>query len=359
MPLACLTADAPRPPVVADSSLPTGDATVNLARRAGPAVRPPFPIHGDLVASLLAAHRDERCGHDPRVAHVLGTLAAWSYGDTDTVATMASRLGLEGNACVRLAQTVDAMLVFSTAYLLQSRCGRVVVLCYRGTEPATLGSWLGDADVGAERMTIAGESCAVHSGFRRNMRSTRHGVLEELRRALAGRSLLDPARSVDHPLEALYVTGHSLGGAMAVLFALSLTDDPELRDLVSRLRAVYTFGQPLVACEPLPAATAPVVARLVRYVTARDLVPALPAAAWGRLTHFGEEYRHVEGAWRRSPSPVEQLVNVAAIPRSILAFFATAKRRGRSRYTIAEHAPHHYLAALRPAGLVTELGDRD
>ena len=66
----------------------------------------------------------------------------------------------------------------------------------------------------------------------------------ELERALAGRSLLDPERGVDHPLEALYVTGHSLGGAMATLFALALDAD-ERSALTATLRAIYTFGQPL------------------------------------------------------------------------------------------------------------------
>jgi hypothetical protein len=52
-----------------------------------------------------------------------------------------------------------------------------------------------------------------------------------------------------------------------------------------------------------------------------------------------------------------QLVRTREIPRSLLAFFATEKRRASSRYTIADHGPHHYIAALRPSGRVTEFGD--
>jgi len=47
---------------------------------------------------------------------------------------MAARLGFDRPVCVRITQIVDAMFIFSTAYLVQSRCGRVVILCYRGTE---------------------------------------------------------------------------------------------------------------------------------------------------------------------------------------------------------------------------------
>jgi hypothetical protein len=330
---------------------------MKLKRRLGAAGGAPFPIHADLPARLLAAHA-AATDRDPLVAHVLGTLAAYAYADTDTVAAMAGRLGLEGSGCVGIAQTVDAMLVFSTAYVLQSACGRVAIVCYRGTEAGTFGNWLGDADVGSERMTLGEASLAVHAGFRRNMRATRWGVLEQLRLALEGRSVLAPAHRVGSPLAALYVTGHSLGGAMAVLFALSLVDEQEQRELLERLRAVYTFGQPLVGCEPFPPAAATIAQKVYRHVMARDPIPALPPAPWGRLTHLGREYRWEAGEWRRAETPVAQLANLREVPRSLLAFFARAERRERLAYAMAEHAPHHYLAALRPPECVTELGDR-
>ena len=104
-------------------------------RIVGGACEPPFPVYVHLADNLVAAHDADKCERDPTVAHVLVTCAGYAYADADTVATMMTRLGLERHACVRLAQTVDAMFIFSTAYLMQSRCGRVVILCYRGTEP--------------------------------------------------------------------------------------------------------------------------------------------------------------------------------------------------------------------------------
>lgn len=329
---------------------------MKLERRLGAAAGGPFPIHADLAARLLAAHATAS-DPDPLVAHVLGTLAAYAYADTDTVAAMAGRLGLESSGCVGIAQTVDAMLVFSTAYVLQSACGRVAIVCYRGTEAGTFGNWLGDADVGSEPMTLGETSFVVHAGFRRNMRATRWDVLEQLRLALEGRSVFAPAQRVGSPLEAVYVTGHSLGGAMAVLFALSLVDDPEQRELLAKLRAVYTFGQPLVGCEPFPPAAATIAQKVYRHVLARDPIPALPPAPWGRLTHLGREYRFEAGAWRRAQAPVAQLASLREVRRSLLAFFAPTERRDRLAYAMAEHGPHHYLDALRPLGCVTELGD--
>jgi hypothetical protein len=276
---------------------------------------------------------------------------------------MMTRLGLDDHACVRIAQTVDAMFIFSTAYLVQSRCGRVVILSYRGTEPATLGNWLGDAEVGSESSTITLEDGAtpvrVHAGFHRNVRATWWTVLRELTLALRGRSLANPNEHVEAPLEALYVTGHSLGGAMAVLFALKLAGAREHGPLLARLRAVYTFGQPMAVGGPLPPVTDDIGRRLFRHITSRDLTPALPPAAWGAFTHFGKEYRHTNGAWQRAEVPVAQLVRTSEIPRSLLAFFATTTRRASYPYSIADHGPHHYLSALRPSGRVTEFGDRD
>src|ERR1035438_5940870 len=94
----------------------------------------PFPVYDDLVADLLAAHQGDRSERDAEVAHVLGVAAGYAYSDIETMSAMMCRLGLAHGGCVRVAQTVDAMYIFSTAYLAQSRCGRVVILAYRGTD---------------------------------------------------------------------------------------------------------------------------------------------------------------------------------------------------------------------------------
>jgi hypothetical protein len=318
----------------------------------------PFPVYDNLVPDLLAAHERDRVNRDTTVAHVLATAAGYSYSDIETLATIMSRLGLEDNSCVCVAQTVDAMFIFSTAYLVQSRCGRVVILGYRGTEPATLGNWLADADIGSASLALGGEVLGVHSGFYRNLRATQWGVINELHLALRGRSLSNPEKDLEYPMQALYVTGHSLGGAMAVLFSISVAGNPEQRAIADKLRAVYTFGQPLTAGEPLPEVARLVAQKVFRHVNDRDPVPGLPPRAWGRFAHFGHEYRFANGEWKASDKPVAQFKGVREIPRSLLAFIATAKRRDTLRYSMTEHGPHQYISALRPKGRVTEFGDQ-
>ena len=324
---------------------------MELERGTAAEVRAPFPIHDGLIEHLCAAPAASR---DPIIAHALSVCAGFSYADLETMLMMAARIGLGRVHAVRVAQVVDAMYVFSTAYLLQSDCGRVVVLVYRGTELANVGNWLADVDVGDETLRIGDAQIRVHAGFHRNLRATRAGVLDALSLALAGRSLADPDRAVAHPLEALYVAGHSLGGAMAALFALTLGTE---RSVAERLRAVYTYGQPLVVGGPLPDALQGAAALLARHVRARDPIPALPLASWGRLEHYGVEYRETGDDWIATDTATTQMTGLWGAWRSMSALFAGEKRRRALRYALTEHGPHKYIAGLRPAGRVTEFGD--
>ncbi|MGZ7081070.1 MAG: lipase family protein, partial [Thermoanaerobaculia bacterium] len=265
--------------------------------------------------------------------------------------------GFDDHATVCISETVDAMYIDTTAYLTQSRCGRVVILSYRGTPPASLVTWLGDADVGSDSMRLAGEAVPVHSGFYRNLRATRMAIVDELTTALRGRSLVDSKKKLDHPMQALYVTGHSLGGALAVLFALSLSASPELRAIADRLRAVYTFGQPMTIGEPLPEAARIVWAKIFRHVLPRDVVPLLPPAGWGSFTHVGHECRYEGSEWRLQKKTVTRALNAREIPRAMLTALGPNARRNSAQYTVAVHGPHHYISTLRPAGLLTEFGD--
>jgi hypothetical protein len=203
-------------------------------------------------------------------------------------------------------------------------------------------------------MKCGNRSLRVHAGFHRNVRSTRWQVVEELRKAARGESLLDG--SAVQPMEALYITGHSLGGAMAAVFALLIAGDETTRAIWECVRAIYTFGQPLAVGEALPDEVSAVAAKTLRHINARDVIPALPAAAWGRLAHFGEEYRRVDGEWTRAGAPVAQL-EMREIPRSLFGAFGPAGRKKPPRYSVADHGPHEYIAALRPAGRLSELGD--
>jgi hypothetical protein len=326
-----------------------------------------FPVYPDLVERLVAAGEHP----DPAVAHVLATCSGYAYSDTETVAMIMARLGLEDNACRMVAQSVDAMLIASTAYLVQSADGRVVILCYRGTVPTSAISWLTDVDINPHPVSVnlpdGNRRFEVHGGFYRNVRATRYEIVRSLDRALHGRSVQQHAAEMDHPMEALYVTGHSYGAAMASLMAIMLCTEAAYEPIAEKLRAAYTFGAPMIGDPELADACRghPFLGRnVIRYVYDHDIVARLPPTAAGRFAHFGVEYQYKpagggDGTWQHNPKPRTQLRNlldIVATPLTFLARQAQVTRDIRFQASTYDHLPAGYITALTPPGVVSEFG---
>jgi lipase (class 3) len=188
-------------------------------------------------------------------------------------------------------------------------------------------------------------------------------VVEALQRALSGQSVIPGGGAVPRPMQALYVTGHSLGGAMAALMGVMLVTDPAYAPIGAKLRAVYTFGQPMLG-EPRFAsecADHPFLGRnVIRYIFQRDVVPELPPTASGDFAHFGPELRYVDGAWTSDAAPAKQLSNLLELPGAAAAFVAQQLRLFRKlpfQHSIYDHMPRHYLAALKPPHVSSEFGE--
>jgi hypothetical protein len=352
-------------------------------------VRPFKSIRTDdfpATPGLLETLADPRVEHpNPEIARALATAAGYAYSDVGTVAMMMTRLGLEQSICREVSRSVDAMLIRSTAYLVQSANGKVVVLCYRGTPPLDLISWLLDADVAPERFALTAEAeqtFEVHAGFYRNVRVTRPEVVTALQGALLGHPVTGGATdgtyttvadqgtdALPEPLqgmEALYITGHSLGGAMAVILArmLLMSSNDVYRDIAEKLRAVYTFGQPMVATPRSAADSEDLFAErnvpLLRYVYRKDPVPALPPHDAGGYRHFGEEFRYDEQDGYVASKPTGQMGGVPEILGAALPFALDklpALRWLPWPYDLEDHLPHHYVSSLVPDGQPDEFGD--
>lgn len=151
-----------------------------------------------------------------------------------------------GDAGFELVQTFNEG--DTQAFLAKRISDRIAVLAFRGTEA---NSWK-DVKTDLRARFYKGEhGVKVHTGFRDAYRQ----VSEQVRDAVD--NLPDGST--------LYITGHSLGGALAVLATRELERDS--------LAACYTFGSPRVGDEEFGEA---IRAPIYRVVNAADGVPRVP-----------------------------------------------------------------------------------
>jgi len=148
------------------------------------------------------------------------------------------------------------------------------VVAFRGS--ASIRNWITDAEF--ERVTLVsgvdGTSSKVHRGFCRALNS----ILEQLMAKLGGCSFFERQNT-----KPLFITGHSLGGALAILAALELQRN---RWLIAQ---VYTFGQPRVGNGDFRRRyDAALGDRTFRVVYQEDIVARIP-----HLPSWSDAYRHV------------------------------------------------------------------
>lgn len=149
---------------------------------------------------------------------------------------------------------------------------QLLIVAFRGTEQLPE-DWITDAKMSPIQRPwdVTDPAIFVHKGF--------HGALDlvwpELRPHLLASS---------HPV---WFTGHSLGGALAVLAAYRLAHCEG--DLIPTVGGVYTFGQPRVGNSELAnSCSAQLSQRIFRYVNSSDIVPLVPPSKPVEYVHFGQ-----------------------------------------------------------------------
>ncbi|WP_437779124.1 lipase family protein [Sorangium sp. So ce1097] len=318
--------------------------------------------------------------YDHRAAEMLAFASSWAYADVSTFALSMAQRGLYGNDCVAIRFSNDALLVDTTALLLQSSSKDLLILCFRGTEPRNVINWLSDTSGRMESFLSAGK---VHGGFHRAIRSIwpilrpllwaaaeRRSICDELQ-SMKGKWMTvcsadgppdmghPPSRSSTPPGEAegverapeepeaseaggvarepglpesvaaevgvsgesnvvrreppaLYIAGHSLGGALAVLAAALIDWDDEFHDRFPELiRGIYTYGQPMIGDATFVREhVGNIGGCLFRHVYDRDIVPRLPSRTMGAFVHLGREYRSTSEGWELRVRPVQRVLTL-------------------------------------------------
>lgn len=337
-----------------------------------------LPAEEDSQALLDHLVRLSPGTYDPAATHLLAAASTWVYSDLDTFRRMINRRGIGGAQFAELSFRNDALFLEPAAYMIQSADGRLGILCFRGTQVLNIINWLTDVSAKPDPFMAIGP---VHGGFNRAVRVI-WPQIKSLLLAMDCRKpvsrvnpdrpiteICDPATTppqLTHGLQALYITGHSLGGSMAVLAAALIHADNELMHLRKKIRGIYTFGQPMVGWKSFAKkANADFGRKLFRHVYRSDVMPALPPTTMGEFSHFGQEYESTETGWMYREGAVqpagigsvalaiairnfveEQLPGIREAPfvrrLGALRELLFGPRR-RMRWSMADHSPLNYL----------------
>ena len=217
----------------------------------------PIAAHDvDAIPSRRAAYSD-------RTAAFLAKLAMLAYIAFEDDAKRKILEGMLSHGRVKLLETIS----IADTEAMVAETDKFVVVAFRGTSSRAQLMTDMQARLNVARVAVDGRCVRVHAGFYAAFRK----IESKLREVLTEQ---DEAKAV-------YLTGHSLGGALALVAAAAFGGNDKLGD---RIAAVYTFGAPRVGGADFPNL---VKAPHYRVVNSGDVVPLVPPNWLTGYVHTG------------------------------------------------------------------------
>ena len=217
----------------------------------------PIAAHDvDAIPSRRAAYSD-------RTAAFLAKLAMLAYIAFEDDAKRKILEGMLSHGRVKLLETIS----IADTEAMVAETDKFVVVAFRGTSSRAQLMTDMQARLNVARVAVDGRCVRVHAGFYAAFRK----IESKLREVLTAQ---DEAKAV-------YLTGHSLGGALALVAAAAFGGNDKLGD---RIAAVYTFGAPRVGGADFPNL---VKAPHYRVLNSGDVVPLVPPNWLTGYVHTG------------------------------------------------------------------------
>jgi hypothetical protein len=326
----------------------------------------PVAQQGDLHEHLIGGVAEGQ--YDRRVVDLLASASAWAYSEIGTYTDVLCRRGLEGET-VEITVKDTAMSVDTTVYVFQSTDKKLGIISFRTGHPATVLTLM--TDTNARKEPFIGEGY-VHGVLATNIMAV--GVLlKEFMAALyLGESIgkrlteLQPKEPGKRPnsdvdkigkekakLQALYISGHGMGGALAEMTAACVYMDPKFEPMRPLLKATNSYGAPRWADPSLAMSLHQKMGmKTYRFEYQYDVVTRLPARPFGRYLHFGRRYVSSgrNGVWVQEVR-LDRLVltRLAADYMGTIAFVKDRVLGGRIFLPAlwADHSPMNYVKVAK------------
>lgn len=194
------------------------------------------------MEKFRAAWDSEACADWP-VAELLALMSEQAY-----LSPVEAEAGYRTLGFDRVTSVVEGAMI---GYVASGK--DVTVIAFRGTNVSEMSDWL----VNLNCISISTPHGAIHKGF--------YNAYQSMKPQLV--TLLGDSRP-----KHLWITGHSLGGALALVCAYDLIENKKVN-----LKGIITFGQPMVARKQLAEHLDKVLlGRYAHFVNEADIVPRVP-----------------------------------------------------------------------------------